>query len=316
MRPPVIALFFKLTCLFRNCADAPARSTRRHGGKAWVTGPVFVLLVILMSAVSAVHAQTIQPVKKLADIPYGPDLRQRMDVYLPATPVGAPALVMVHGGAWMIGNKAMPNVTVNKIDLWVRQKGWILVSVGYRLSPQADPLVQAADVAAALAKAQSMAEGWGGDPAKFVLMGHSAGAHLVGLISTSQTLARDAGVRPWLGSVLLDSAALDVERIMQARHPGFYDRVFGADPAFWQAASPTRLLTTPGVPMLLVCSSSRADGSCAQSNAFASVAREKGRQAPVLEQALSHEQINAELGLPGPYTDAIFGFMQSLPGLR
>lgn len=248
----------------------------------------------------------------LANIAYGRDPRQRMDVYLPASAHGAPVILMVHGGAWTVGNKSMRKVTDNKVDYWVRQKGWILVSTNYRLLPQADPLLQARDVATALATSQSLAASWGGDPARFMLMGHSAGAHLVALLSASPTLAREAGARPWLGTVALDSAALDVERIMQSRHLRFYDRAFGADPAFWRAASPLAVLAPPAVTMLLVCSTLRRDDPCAQAEVFARRASESGIRANVLGQPLTHEEINAQLGLPGAYTAAVDGFLQGL----
>ncbi|MES2189026.1 MAG: hypothetical protein V4454_02815 [Pseudomonadota bacterium] len=58
--------------------------------------------------------------RRTADIRYGDDARQRRDVYLPSQPVfpagQAPVIVMVHGGAWVIGDKAMSNVTDNKVD--------------------------------------------------------------------------------------------------------------------------------------------------------------------------------------------------------
>lgn len=252
-------------------------------------------------------------VRQIPDIAYGTDPRQRMDAYLPLQPAAnAPVIVMVHGGAWMVGNKAMANVTDNKVAWWVKQKGYVLVSVGYRLSPQVDPLVQVRDVASALAKTQAMAASWGGDPAKVILMGHSAGAHLVALLGASPALARESGARPWLGTVALDSAALDLERIMKARHMRFYDRVFGADPAYWRTVSPTGVLAADATPMLLVCSTQRADDPCAQSRDFAAKVTARGARASVLPQDLTHEQVNTTLGLPGGYTDAVDGFIAGL----
>jgi arylformamidase len=254
----------------------------------------------------------------IADIAYGQDPRQRMDVYLPgktkntASAAKVPVIAMVHGGAWMVGNKAMPKVVDNKVAHWVKQKGWIFISVGYRLSPQVDPLVQARDVATALAKAQAMAAAWGGDSSRFFLMGHSAGAHLVALLGASPALAREAGAQPWLGTVALDSAALDLERIMKARHMRFYDRVFGADPVYWRSVSPSHVLASDAAPVLLVCSTQRGDGPCPQARDFAARATAKGLRAGVLQQDLTHEQINALLGLPGAYTDAVDGFMSDL----
>lgn len=267
----------------------------------------------------AARATVPAGVRQIPDIAYGPDPRQRMDVYLPAAmtaTANAPVIVMVHGGAWMVGNKAMANVVDNKVAYWVQQKGYVFVSVNYRLSPQADPLVQARDVATALARAQSLAASWGGDPAKVILMGHSAGAHLVALLGASPALAREAGAKPWLGTVALDSAALDLERIMNTRHMRFYDRVFGADPAYWRSVSPSSVLAPGATPMLLVCSTQRADGPCAQARDFAAKVTAQNTQASVLPQDLTHEQVNTTLGLPGPYTDAVQNFMSSLLYMR
>ena len=276
-----------------------------------------LVAALLFSATLSLAAPAVpEGVRRIADLPYGQDERQRMDVYLPAPATGntakAPVIVMVHGGAWMVGNKAMPKVVENKVDHWVKQKGYVFVSVGYRLMPQADPLLQARDVATALAKAQGLAASWGGDPAKVILMGHSAGAHLVALLAASPALAREAGAHPWLGTVALDSAALDLERIMRARHMRFYDKVFGADPAYWRSVSPSSVLAADATPMLLVCSTQRGDGPCPQAQDFAAKAMAKGVRASVLPQDLTHEQINATLGLPGAYTEAVDGFMASL----
>src|SRR5207247_470736 len=111
---------------------------------------------------------------------------------------------MVHGGAWVLGDKASPGVMENKVARWAA-RGYILLSVDYRMIPEADPLEQAEDVARALAAAQAKAASWGGDPSKFVLMGHSAGAHLVGLLAADPARAFKRGAKPWLGAVLLDS---------------------------------------------------------------------------------------------------------------
>jgi acetyl esterase/lipase len=53
------------------------------------------------------------------DLPYGTDPQQRLDVYLPAQSKGAPILCMVHGGAWMIGDKAASGFVSNKVAHWL-----------------------------------------------------------------------------------------------------------------------------------------------------------------------------------------------------
>lgn len=248
------------------------------------------------------------------DVAYGTDPKQKFDVYFPPKSATAsepaPILFMVHGGAWKLGDKSADNVVINKAARWL-PRGFILVSVNYRFVPHVDVLRQADDVARALAFVQNHAADYGGDPSRVVLMGHSAGAHLVGLISAHPTLAADVGAKPWLGSVLLDSAALDLVEIMERGHYGFYDDVFGKDPARWKAASPFHVLRKPVPPMLAVCSSRR-DDSPAQANAFAKHAATLGTRVVVLPQDLSHGDINDDLGRPGKYTDAVEDFLRSL----
>jgi arylformamidase len=258
-------------------------------------------------------AQTISPVAArdvIRDVPYGPDPRQRIDVYLPDRPVDAPVIFMVHGGAWAIGSKTSRGVVGNKADHWL-PRGYIFISADNRLLPEADPRTQAKDVALALAMAQKKAASWGGNPDGFVLMGHSAGAHLVALLSADPSIPRQAGARPWRATVALDSAAYDVVAIMTRWHLPLYDRAFGSDPSYWRAASPTLMLKSAPPPMLMVCSSRRRT-SCAQAEGFAEKAKSMGGRAEVLPVPLSHREINQELGQKGDYTDAVDRFLHAL----
>lgn len=243
------------------------------------------------------------------NVSYGPDKAQAFDVYRPKAAKGAPIVVMAHGGGWRIGDKAMSRVVENKVP-WLTGQGFIFVSVNYRMLPDADVATQARDVARAIAAVQAKASGWGGDPSQVILMGHSAGAHLVALLASDPAIATAEGAKPWRGVVALDSAAMDVAAIMnQQRHMKLYDEAFGTDPAVWQALSPLARLKAAPAPMMMVCSSRRAD-SCAQAQAFADKARSLGGQTSVLSQDLSHGEINAKLGEPGAYTDAVSRFLR------
>ena len=252
-----------------------------------------------------------QQVTILRNVRYGSADLQTMDVYLPRKPqTGMPVIFMVHGGAWRFGDKTARSVVLNKVARWV-PRGFIFVSVNYRMLPTARPLQQAEDVARALATAQAKAASRGGDPAKFILMGHSAGAHLVALLDADPALAYKAGARPWLGVVALDSAALNVVKIMQRSHYRLYDNAFGSDPAYWRETSPYYALKATARPILLICSTRR-DHSCPQARSFAAKAGMLGVRAEVQGEDLTHRQINATLGEPGAYTDAVERFMGSL----
>lgn len=250
-------------------------------------------------------------VRQLQNISYGSDPHQRLDVYVPETATShAPIVFMVHGGGWKRGDKDMDAVVTNKISRWV-PRGIVFVSIDYRMLPEADPRVQAQDVARALAYVQDHAGAWGGDRGKVVLMGHSAGAHLVALLEASPDWTAQAGARDALGTVLLDSGALDVPALMQAPHLPLYDETFGDNPAFWRAVSPQQQLVPRRPPTLAVCSTQRLR-SCEQSAAFVGSARASGTRADILREDLSHLEINKTLGASGAYTDAVERFLASL----
>lgn len=236
----------------------------------------------------------------LPDVPYGPSPEQRFDLYAPQRNKDAPLILMVHGGAWRLGDKEMGRVVDNKVARWV-PRGIALASINYRMQPKAPPLEQARDVAKALALVQRDAEKFGIDRDNIVLMGHSAGAHLIALLAARPDLQEEAGVRPWLGTVLLDSGALDVPAIMNGRHLPLYDRAFGSAPADWLAASPHQQLRQATGPILAVCSSRRAN-ACQQAGNFVAKARGFGTQAVLLPLDKTHGEINAQLGDEAAYT--------------
>ena len=244
------------------------------------------------------------------DIAYGTDPKQRLDVYIPKGAENAPVLFMVHGGGWRRGDKGAFGVVQNKVNHYLA-KGWVFISANYRFVPDVDPMAQAADIAAALAFAQGHATDWGGDAARFVLMGHSAGAHLVTMLAAVREIGASAGAQAWLGAVALDSAAYDVVETMEQPHFPLYDVAFGEDRTLWEAASPARRLTAAPPPMLLVCSSRRAD-AVTQTNDFVGKVNALGGWAEVLAVDMRHGVINLEVGTPGDYTARIDAFMRTL----
>jgi acetyl esterase/lipase len=263
------------------------------------------IVPLLLLAGEAALAKTIE------NVAYGADPAQRMDIFAPDNASNAPVIFMVHGGGWRRGDKAMPGVAKNKVERW-QPRGFIIVSTNYRMIPEANPLAQADDVARAIAHAQRAASSWGGDPDKFILMGHSAGAHLVSLLNAWPERATELGARPWLGTVALDSAGFDMVKIMESRHPRLYDKAFGTDRQLWRDASPVHVLSKATKPLLAVCSTQRPDDPCSQAHNYAAKAASMLARVQVLEQPLSHGEINMQLGKPGPYTDAVEKFMESL----
>ena len=265
----------------------------------------------------AEHASTLVSNEQITirrNIPFGTDPRQQFDVYLPtqqSNPKNTmPWIFMVHGGAWRLGDKAHDNVVDNKVKHWV-PKGMVLVSSNYRLLPKADPLTQVQDIAKALANVQKTAASYGIDAQQCLIMGHSAGAHLAALLAASPKLLKAAGATPCLGAVLIDSAAMNLPSVMQRRHAAFYDQAFGNQPAYWRTVSPMDQMTNTVIPLLTICTA-RHDDACDQAKALTDRAKtlsSKPSDYTWFKLSLSHEQANEQLGLIGPYTNAVDRFI-------
>jgi len=248
---------------------------------------------------------------------YGPHKAQALDVHLPPrygrNKPPHPVIFMVHGGGWCMGDKGGDWVVTNKVKRWT-PRDFIFVSTNYRMIPDGVyPAGQAEDVAAALAFVQQNAAKWKGDGSKVIAMGHSAGAHLLSLISADMSIAKKHGARPWLGTISLDSGAMDVPRYMTGKHFPLYDEVFGKTEKGWLEVSPFHRLVSAGSPPWMgVCSLKRHD-SCYQTKAYAQKLLLLGVPARLLElKNLSHPEADFKLGLPGPYTEAVENFMADL----
>ncbi len=254
---------------------------------------------------------TIAGVVVAGDVAYGADTAQRLDVYRPATAPATPSpiIVMAHGGGWRRGDKRARGVVQHKVEAWV-PKGLVFVSVNYRMDPPR-PDVEADDVAAATAFVQAHAGEWGGDPARVLLMGHSAGAHLVTLVVVDHAIADAAGMKPVVGVVSLDSGSIDVVANMSRKHFGLYDIAFGTDPAYWAKVSPMHRLSSKSAPIMVVCSKSRLD-ACPQGRRLAEKAAPLGGRVEVYPVDLGHGGINLELGQASAYTSAVEAFMASV----
>lgn len=269
---------------------------------------IFTLLLFTIVSPGAAFAEKAK-FSTWHDLAYGDAARHRLDVYAPKGAKGAPIILMVHGGGWMVGDKANTSVYLNKGGHYLA-KGYVFASMNYRLVPDVNPVQQAQDVARALRFVQANAKLWGGDAQRVVLMGHSAGAHLIALVHVDPAFAEDAGAGPPVAAVSLDSGAYDVSAIMKRSHSPFFDHVFGKDKNFWRTASPIHRIVGKPAPMLLVCSSRRKE-SCAQSRAFQAALTKKKATVQVAAEDLSHRQININLGLKGAYTQRVDAFLRA-----
>lgn len=245
-----------------------------------------------------------------ADVAYGEDEKQTIDVYAPRDAHNAPIIVMVHGGAWKYGDKTLRGKVGSKAAHYIRN-GYIFVSVDYRLLPT-PPDQQAQDVARAMAMVQEKAHIWGGDPSRIALMGHSAGAHLVALLSAHPAAWSAVGLKPWAGTVSLDSGALDLVAIMSRKHVSLYDDAFGDNKEYWEQNSPFSQLSGDAVPVFAVCSTTRKDDSCANAQIFVTAGQGLRKPYQIFPVEKNHKEIMADVGVDRDYTGRIDQFVESV----
>lgn len=105
--------------------------------------------------------------------------RCKLDIYMPQFVAHAPVVVWFHGGGLETGGKYVPKVLKNK--------GFGVVAVNYRLSPRVKNPAYIEDAAEAVAWVRKNIAQYGGDPNLVCVSGHSAGGYL------SLMLAMDKG---------------------------------------------------------------------------------------------------------------------------
>ena len=123
----------------------------------------------------------------LIDVTYcTPDnLPQSMDVYFPDAGEPWPALVYVHGGAWIRGDKAEAAMFARAMT----DQGYLVVSLNYRLYPAGRYPAMIEDVKCAIRSLRANAREYNLDPDRIGAVGVSAGGHLVALLGTSEASA-------------------------------------------------------------------------------------------------------------------------------
>ncbi len=197
-------------------------------------------------------------------IAYGSDPLQVLDLWRGKDVRGpAPLIVYVHGGGWQRGSK--DNATGRFKPVHYPEQGYAFASINYRLVPAATVEQQAADVAGAVKALIDRAATLGIDQRRIVLMGHSAGAHLVALVGTDERYLRGAGLSfaDIAGVIPNDGAAYDVPAQMKDGPPIMqktYAQAFGTDPARQKALSPTAHAAAPNAPEFLLLYVQRPDG--------------------------------------------------------
>jgi len=120
------------------------------------------------------------------DVSYGPDPRQKLDVFHRGDE-GAqrPVVVFAHGGGFIMGDKGAADAPFfNNFGAWAVRAGFVGVTMTYRLAPTHQWPSGSADVDGVVRWLAANAHRYGGSAQRIVLTGTSAGAtHIAGYLA-------------------------------------------------------------------------------------------------------------------------------------
>ena len=184
------------------------------------------------------------------DLAYGPDERQRLDVFAPAARAGRlPVVLFVPGGGYVGGAKSRPGVPFyQNVGVFFAKNGVIGVTMNYRLAPKAVWPAGGEDVAAALAWVRKNIGEFGGDPDRIFVYGQSAGGTHAAHYIFDERL-QPAGGNDGVAGAILQSPILDPADAPPGPNVEAY---FGKDRAAWADRNLLSKLEGRKIPVFLV----------------------------------------------------------------
>jgi len=274
-------------------------------------------LLVIGAWASTAHAQRVT-----RDIPYATaSPRQVLDVYAPDGAKTLPVVFWIHGGGWQAGDKTMVALKPRAFTA----AGYLFVSTSYRLLPNVDMATLTKDVADALGWVYKNIATYGGDPARLLVMGHSAGGQLAALMCTDERYVKAEGFSLSMikGCVPVDADTFDIPAIIEVAETrarahllplpaNGHRQKFGDDPAKHRDFSAiTHVVADKGIPPFLILHIAGNPDTSAQARRLANVL--EAARVPVKVIAgrdSTHDSLNDNLGAPNdPITKELFAFV-------
>jgi len=169
-----------------------------------------VLIAMLLAAIDLAGCSSLQTLNAITPrstyrltegVTYGPEMRNKLDVYTPLGLKGpAPVVVFFYGGNWNDGARG----EYRFVGEALASRGMVAVLADYRLYPEVRYPGFLEDSARAVAWTVKEAQRYGGDSRRMFVMGHSAGAYIAAMLAldprwlAAQGLAPNA-LRGWIG---------------------------------------------------------------------------------------------------------------------
>ncbi len=265
---------------------ADAQRLMRDIGPRWAADIVGNRKLVVTAYSAVLAGIPDAAIASTKEIPYGPHPRHRLDVYRTPGLDAAPVVLFVHGGAFIRGDKDSTPEIYSNVPRYFARHGCIGINVEYRLAPEAAYPGGAEDVAGAVAWARAHAAEFGGDPAKIILVGHSAGGSHAG------AYVCDPAIRPKHGhgvaALALISGRLRADALPDNPNAKAVQAYYGSDTSLYEQRSVVTHAANIDVPLFLAVAEYENPYLDAYTAEFAQRVGMSGRRFPRFVQLPGH----------------------------
>ncbi len=230
-------------------------------------------------------------VKVIPDKAYGPDPRNKLDVYRPenSRTKRAPIVVFLHGGGFVRGDKKR----YANLGTYFARHGVIGMMANYRFAPKNKWPSGAEDIALMIKWIRKNAATFGGDARRVFLMGASAGAtHVAGYVFFERFHVNNDGVG---GAILVSGPAYDLKakltsggKLSHSGERGY----FGEDASKYDDMSSIRNLPGRKIPIFVAYAELDPAPIQAQNMMLIEGLFERDKMLPTVKEVIGHNHIS------------------------
>lgn len=226
--------------------------------------------------------------------------RNKLDIYAPEGVSNAPVLFFIHGGGWTGGDRKK----FEKLARTFAERGVVVVTPGYRLTPAVKHPGHIEDIARAFAWTHKNISQYGGRADAIFVSGHSAGGHLAALLATDESYLRAQSL-----SLANIKGAIPISGVFNVEDPKKANIFGDADSA--RKASPITQVKTSPIPFLILYADGEAKTLGAQAEEFAkAMTKAQNRVSVQMIKDRTHSSIVGNVPNPGdPTTQAVLQFI-------
>lgn len=233
------------------------------------------------------------------DISYGPDERNRLDLFVPegVSERSMPVLIYVHGGGFVAGDKYTPGTPFyDNVGVWAVRNGITEINMTHRLAPKHRWPAVIEDIAGVMQWLRNNADGHGIDIQRVYLMGQSAGAAHVANYIAHPGIYSPAG-HGLAGAIfmsgLFNLLTLEADDLLRA--------YFGDDPSVYAERSSLEGLKQSSIPMMVVLPEHEVDFFELQALEVLAALKERDSHLPRFIHLIGHNHLSGILhvGLDG-----------------